>query len=85
MVYTLASYTYGPILGMFAFGILSRRHTADKYVPFAAIIGVGLSLLLQMNSERWFGGYQFSYEILLFNAAFTAIGMWLLSLKNEKK
>ena len=85
MVYTLASYTYGPILGMFAFGIFSRRHTADKYVPFAAIIGVGLSLLLQMNSERWFGGYQFSYEILLFNAAFTAIGMWLLSLKKETK
>ena len=85
MVYTLASYTYGPILGMFAFGIFSRRHTADRYVPFAAIIGVGLSLLLHMNSERWFGGYQFSYEILLFNAAFTAIGMWLLSLKKETK
>ncbi|MBR4994862.1 MAG: sodium:solute symporter [Alistipes sp.] len=85
MVYTLASYTYGPILGMFAFGIFCHRHTADKYVPFAAIIGVGLSLVLQLNSERWFGGYKFSYEILLFNAAFTAIGMWILSLKKNNK
>ena len=85
MVYTLASYTYGPLLGMFAFGIFSKCRPADKYVPIAAIAGVVLSLILQLNSERWFGGYKFSYEILLFNASFTAIGMWLLSLKNSKK
>ena len=85
MVYTLASYTYGPLLGMFAFGIFTKVRPADKYVPIAAIMGVVLSLVLQLNSERWFGGYKFSYEILLFNASFTAIGMWLLSLKNSKK
>ena len=83
MVYTLASYTYGPILGMFAFGILSRRRPADRYVPIAAVVGVALCLVLQLNSERWFGGYRFSYEILLLNAFFTAVGMWLLSLKRS--
>ena len=83
MVYTLASYTYGPILGMFAFGILSRRRPADRYVPVAAVVGVVLCLVLQLNSERWFGGYRFSYEILLLNALFTAVGMWLLSLKKR--
>ena len=59
MVYTLASYTYGPILGMFAFGILSRRRPADRYVPVAAVVGVVLCLVLQLNSERGFGGFQF--------------------------
>ena len=83
MVYTLASYTYGPILGMFAFGILSRRRPADRYVPVAAVVGVVLCLVLQLNSERWFGGYKFSYEILLLNALFTAVGMWFLSLKKR--
>ena len=83
MVYTLASYTYGPILGMFAFGILSRRRPADRYVPVAAVVGVVLCLVLQLNSECWFGGYKFSYEILLLNALFTAVGMWFLSLKKR--
>ena len=77
-VYKLASYTYGPILGMFAFGIFSKRSVRDKWVPLVAIISPILSYILQSNSERWFGGYKFSYELLLFNAAFTIIGLCLL-------
>ncbi len=78
-VYKLASYTYGPILGMFAFGILVRRRVRDRLVPLVAIAAPLICLVLQFNSERWFGGYTFSYELLLLNALFTFLGMFLIS------
>ncbi len=77
-VYILASYTYGPILGLFAFGIFTKWHVCDRYIPVVAILSPALCFILQRNSERWFGGYQFSYELLLFNALFTFIGLCLL-------
>jgi len=76
-VYILASYTYGPILGMFAFGIFTKRQVKDKYVPFIALAAPVLCFILQKNSERWFNGYVFSYELLIFNALFTFIGLLL--------
>ncbi len=78
-VYKLASYTYGPILGMFAFGILTKRQVRDKWVPLVALLSPVLCFILQSNSEKWFGGYQFSYELLLLNALFTFMGLLLLS------
>ncbi len=82
-VYKLASYTYGPILGMFAFGIFSKRKVNDRYVPLSAIVAPALCLVLQLNSERWFGGYRFSYELLILNALFTCIGLFIGSRKQD--
>lgn len=82
-VYILASYTYGPILGMFAFGIFTKKQVRDKYIPVVAIVSPILCYILQRNSEAWFGGYQFSYELLIFNALFTFIGLCLLIKKND--
>lgn len=80
-VYKIAGYTYGPILGMFAFGILSKRRPADKAVPFIAIAAPIICLILQLNSERWFGGYKFSYELLILNAMLTCAGLFAFSRK----
>lgn len=77
-VYKLASYTYGPILGMFAFGLLTRRKIRDRWVPVVAVVAPVLCFILQTHSARWFGGYKFSYELLLFNALFTFLGLCLL-------
>lgn len=77
-VYRLASYTYGPILGLFAFGILFKAPVRDRWVPVVAILAPVLCLVLDLNSEAWFGGYHFSYEILLLNALFTMAGLALL-------
>jgi len=77
-VYKLASYTYGPILGMFAFGISSKRKVRDKWVPLVAVISPLVCLVLQANAERWFGGYKYSYELILINAALTFLGLCLL-------
>lgn len=77
-VYILASYTYGPILGLFAFGIFTKKQVRDRYIPVVAILSPILCYVLQRNSEVWFNGYQFSYELLIFNALFTFIGLSLL-------
>ena len=77
-VYTLASYTYGPILGLFAFGLLVKRGVWGRFIPLTAVLSPALCLVLDMNSERWLGGYSFSYEILILNALFTFLGCCLL-------
>lgn len=81
-VYILASYTYGPILGLFTFGILTKKQVKDRYIPWVALAAPVLSYILQANSKAWFNGYEFSYELLLFNALFTCIGLTLLIKKN---
>lgn len=82
-VYKLASYTYGPILGMFAFGIFVRRKVKDRWVPLVAVAAPLVCLLLQANSERLLGGYKFSYELILINAGLTFLGLCLL-MKSKK-
>ena len=82
-VYKLASYTYGPILGLFAFGIVMRRPIRDRWVPVVAVAAPLVCLVLQLNSARWFGGYQFSYELLLLNAGLTFMGLCLLIRKRQ--
>jgi Na+/proline symporter len=77
-VYVLASYTYGPILGLFTFGILMKKKVRDHYVPLVAILSPILCFILSSNSETLFGGYQFSYELLIFNALFTFLGLCML-------
>ena len=82
-VYILASYTYGPILGLFAFGILTPWHVRDRYIPVVALAAPVCCFILDQHSEAWFGGYQFSYELLILNALFTFIGLCLLIQKKN--
>ena len=77
-VYRLASYTYGPILGLFSFGLCCKAQVRDRWVPLVAVAAPLVCLLLDLNSVRWFNGYHFSYELLLMNAAFTIIGLCCL-------
>ena len=77
-VYKIASYTYGPLLGMFVFGIFTKWNIRDRWVPLVAIISPVICLILDINSKEWFNGYVFSHERLIFNALFTFIGLRLL-------
>lgn len=83
-VYKVASYTYGPLLGLFVFGICCKRQVRDRWVPLVCIVSPILTLVLDLHSEAWFGGYQFSHERLIFNAIFTIIGLCLLIKKANK-
>lgn len=77
-VYSLASYTYGPILGMFIFGMAVKRPVRDRWVPVVCVLAPAICYVLQANSEQWFGGYQISFELLIINAVITAAGLALL-------
>lgn len=79
LFYRLASYTYGPLLGMFAFGVLTKRKVRDGYVPMAVIAAPLLCVFLDYNSELLFAGYRFGFEILLLNALFTALALLSIS------
>lgn len=77
-VYTLASYTYGPILGLFVFGMFTRRQVVDHGVPVVCVAAPVLSWGLQWLLERvW--SYHTGFELLLINAVITIAGLWLLS------
>lgn len=77
-VYILASYTYGPILGMFVFGIFTKGKVRDKFVPIVALSSPVICLIIDLNSKTWFNGYEFSHDRLILNAALTFIGLTLL-------
>lgn len=85
LFYRLASYTYGPLLGMFAFGIFTKLRVRDRWVPLVVVLAPALSFLLDHYSQTLFDGYKFGFEILLVNAAFTMLGLLLLSQRAEKK
>lgn len=76
-VYTLASYTYGPILGLFVFGLFGRKPVHDRWVPAVCIAAPCLSWLLQYGLKALFG-YETSFELLIINAVITIIGLSLL-------
>lgn len=81
-VFTVAGYTYGPLLGLFSFGILTKRKVVDRWVPVICIMSPVVCYVLNLYSKEWFGGYQFGFELLLLNGAMVFMGLFLNSIKN---
>lgn len=78
-VYTLASYTYGPILGLFVYGMFWKKPVHDRFVPLVCVLAPCLSWCLQWClNHLW--GYETSFELLVMNALITVIGLRLLSM-----
>jgi Na+/proline symporter len=80
-IFTAAGYTYGPLLGLFAFGIYSKHKIKDKLVPLVCIAAPLLSFLLATYSETLFGGYKIGFELLLINGLLTMLGLWVIRKK----
>ena len=78
-VFRVAGYTYGPLLGLFAFGILTKRLVKDRFVPLVGLLSPVLTYIVNANSEAWFGGYKFGFELLLLNGLIMFTGLLLLS------
>jgi hypothetical protein len=79
----LAGYTYGPLLGLFAFGILTKRALPNSFMITAiCILAPALSYVLSTNAGKWFGGYQIGIELLIINGLFTFIGLLIISKKS---
>lgn len=79
VILKLASYTYGPLLGLFAFGIFTRRAVRDRWVPAVAIAAPLLCLALDLYQVQIFGAYELGLELLALNGLLTFGGLWLIS------
>ncbi len=75
---TMASYTYGPLLGLFSFGIFTKHQVKDKYVWLVALLSVIIIVFLGRLPIEYLGGYEFGYELLPLNGLLTFIGLWLI-------
>jgi Na+/proline symporter len=80
-VFKAAGFTYGPLLGLFAFGLTNPLAVRDRLVPAICLLSPALSFVLDWNSAQWFDGFQFGFEILLVNAAITYLGLLLTARK----
>ena len=84
-ILTIAGYTYGPLLGLFAFGIFTQRKLKEILVPIVCIVSPIICYLLSVNSVHLFNGYVFSHELLILNGILTYFGLYLISIKPQKK
>ena len=84
-IFTVAGYTYGPLLGLFAFGLYSKFHVKDRYVPFVAILSPIICYILSSHSKQWFNGYEFGFELLILNGLITFFGLFLLRDRSERR
>ncbi len=80
-LFTIAGYTYGPLLGMYTFGLFTRRSVRDRVTPLIAILSPVICYLLSTYSEVLFNGYKFGFELLLVNGFITFMGLWFFSRK----
>lgn len=81
-VYILCSYTYGPLLGLFAFSLLTRRSVNDKFVPYIAIASPLLCFAIDtLSMKLW--NYKFGYELLMLNGILTFAGLYLSNIKRK--
>ena len=80
-VLNVAGYTYGPLLGLFSFGLFTRRQIKGVGVPLICIASPLLSYLISLNSEVMLNGYKFGIEILILNGLITFLGLFLISKK----
>ncbi|MBR5215769.1 MAG: sodium:solute symporter [Bacteroidales bacterium] len=84
-IFEIAGYTYGPLLGLYTFGLFVKNRTVnDKYVPVIAISSPIISYILNIYSKNIFFGYQFGFEILIVNGLLTFMGLLMISKKLNK-
>ena len=81
-IYILCSYTYGPLLGLFAFGLLTKRQTNDRFVPYICVASPIVCYLLDMVVGQ-LTGYRFGYELLMLNGLLTFSGLCLFKRKSH--
>ena len=84
-LFTIAGYTYGPLLGLYSFGLFTKRIAKDNLTPFIAIISPLACFFLSKYSAVLFNGYKFGFELLLLNGFLTFAGLFVFSHKPEKR
>ena len=83
-IYILCSYTYGPLLGLFAFGLFTRRKPCDKLVPYIAVASPIVCFALEKTAMQCWG-YKFGYELLMINGLLTFMGLYASGIVDRKR
>lgn len=81
-LFTIAGYTYGPLLGLYSFGLFTSRRVSDRVTPVIAVLSPVICYILSRYSVELFNGYKFGFELLLLNGFLTFMGLLLFSKKN---
>ncbi|WEK36224.1 MAG: sodium:solute symporter [Candidatus Pseudobacter hemicellulosilyticus] len=81
VILKIAAYTYGPLLGLFSFGILTRRQLNDRLAPLICVLAPVLCFVLDKYQRSIFGSFEIGLELLIINGLFTFIGLWAISKK----
>jgi Na+/proline symporter len=79
-VFVAAGYTYGPLLGLFSFGLFTKRKVRDRFVPWVCLFSPIICYILNLYSQILFNGYKFGYEILMLNGLLTFVGLYIISI-----
>jgi hypothetical protein len=82
-VFRIAGYTYGPLLGLYSFGLFSRRKVNDRITPAIAVFSPIVCFFLSKYSVMLFNGYKFGFELLLLNGLLTFAGLYIFSRKPD--
>ena len=82
-LFTWAGYTYGPLLGLYTFGLFTKKQVKDKLVPLIRILSPIVCVLLSDYSVILFNGYKFGFEMLIVNGALTFVGLWIIRKKSS--
>jgi Na+/proline symporter len=80
-LFKVAGYTYGPLLGLFAFGFLTKFKIKDRLVPLVCVLSPAIAYFINENAPVWWGGYKFGFEMVVVNGFITFFGLWLISKK----
>jgi Na+/proline symporter len=80
-LFTIAGYTYGPLLGLYTFGLFTKRAVNDKVTPYIAILSPTICYILSKYSVQLFNGYRFGFELILLNGFLMFMGLWAFSRK----
>lgn len=81
-VFIIAGYTYGPLLGLYSFGLFTKFQVKDNWVPYLAVAAPLLTFMVSSNSEKWLWGYKFGFEALILNGALMFLGLYLVRKKS---
>ena len=81
VILKVAAYTYGPLLGLFSFGIITKRKVIDKFVPVVCVLAPVICFFLDKFQKNIFGKYEIGLELLIINGLLTFMGLFIISKK----
>jgi mannitol-specific phosphotransferase system IIBC component len=84
VILKVAAYTYGPLLGLFTFGIITKRAVNDNIVPFICVASPIICFIIDKYQKQLFGNFEIGLELLIINGGLTFLGLLLVSHKDTK-